>query len=85
LVPDEAVMGLGEAEAPAWVETAPVPTAVPAGVEAAAAVVVLLAKMGALVGIAEHVLHWRIAELVTGLTTVQGQSVMVRVVASVTV
>jgi len=76
LLPFEALIGLGEAVAPAEVETATVPTAVPAGVEAAAAVVVLLAKIGALVGI---------AELVTGLTTVQGQSVMVKVVASVTV
>jgi hypothetical protein len=51
LLPDEAEIGLGEAEAPAEVETATVPTAVPAGVLAAAAVVVLLAKIGALVGI----------------------------------
>lgn len=74
MLPEEAVMGLGEAvaEDPAevWTET------VPTGVEVTVVDAVLLAYTGALVGT---------DEVVTGLTTVQGQSVMVKVVASVTV
>jgi len=67
-------MGLGEvvAEVPAEVATETVPT----GAEAAVVGAVLLTYTGALVGIDEEV---------TGLTIVQGQSVMVKVVASVTV
>jgi len=74
LLPDEAVMGLEEAvaEVPAEVATETVPDAVVALVAAD----VLLAYTGALVGI---------DEVVTGLTMVHGQSVMVKVVASVTV
>lgn len=67
-------MGLGEAvaELPAEVATETVPTgAVPTGVGA-----VLLTYTGATVGTDEEV---------TGATIVQGQSVIVRVVASVTV
>jgi len=74
LLPDEAVMGLGEAvaEVPAEVATETVPDA-PVGLVAG---VVLLTYTGALVAT---------DEVVTGLTMVHGQSVMVKVVASVTV
>jgi len=77
LLPEEAEMGLGEAvaELPAEVATEPVPTgAVPTGPTGAGAV--LLTYTGATVGIDEEV---------TGATIVQGQSVIVNVVASVTV
>jgi len=74
LLPEEALIGLGEgvAEDPAEVAAEPVPTG-PVGPVAG---VVLLTYTGALVGIDDDV---------TGATIVQGQSVIVKVVASVTV
>jgi len=70
-------MVLGVAEAVALVVTPTVPTAVVAGVAAAVVETVAL-TYGALVGATT-------LEVVTGLTTVQGQLVIVKVVDSVAV
>jgi len=75
LPPPEAVMVDGVAVAETLAEVVPTEPAL---------VDVVLAKAGALVG-TEQVLQYTTLEVVTGLTIVQGQSVMVRVVASLTV
>jgi hypothetical protein len=82
LLAPEAVMVDGVAGAEALAEVVPTALLVAAGVVAAAGVVVL-AYTGAEDG--AQVLQYTTDEVVTGLTTVHGQLVMVKVVDSVAV